>query len=511
MKIANRRGVLKVPSLYGPKVGRPASRGRVLPFSPTDVAGLAIWVRGDGTLWQDTGRITPATANSQPVAVWDDGSGNNRHLINATGTKQPLLMTNQRSGLPAVRFDAVDDYLQNIFTLNQPVTGFCVCRWPIINRYILDGTGTPTGAKGSIGHITTANTVRLHGGTALASPAGITASAWILISWVLNGNSSEVFLNGVSAVAGAAGANVMAGLTLGTNSGFTGASMGSDIGEVLLYSGALSTTDRQSVENHLLAKWMQVKEPYEVPGCQVWLRGDNPMYSDNAGTLPISADGDPVGLWLSKFGTSTFGAAQASTTSPDRRPKLKLNVIQGKNVVRFDGVDDWLQTGANLSSIVSAASGVVYCVFRPNGFNNMNPATETGNALLADGVWCDATTSRMGLTMTGTTPMLHAVNAETGPVDADFARQALSVNTWHMHRWRHVGGVLYSKRSGLPEVSVPSGNWSVANQLRLGANWDGTFPANVDIAEWIGYNVDPSPADLAALDLYLARRYQISW
>lgn len=507
----NRRGVLTLPTLRSP-VGRLMPRGRTLPFSPADIAGLAVWAKADGALWQDTGRTTPATANLQPVAVWDDASGLGRHLTQATGTKQPLYMTNQRATLPAVRFDATDDWLQNIFTLNQPVTGFLVCRFPsTTNRYLLDGTGATAGTKGSVGSFS-AGTARLHGGTALTTPTGWTANAWVVISWVLNGGSSEVYMNGALSVSGAAGANVMAGLTLASNSGLSGGSSGTDYGEVLLYSGALSTTNRQSVENYLLAKWMAPKEPYEVPGCTAWYRGDNPVYSDVGGTVVSSADGDPVALWTSKLGGAPANITQGVTSSPDRRPKFKPGLVNGKNAIRFDGVDDYLGTGTFLSSFITAATGVVYSVFRPNGFTQMG--NEAANSYLADTLWSDVN-AQSGLTMTGTTPLLHAWNSEVGattaPVDVDYARQGVSAGQWYMHRWRHVGGVLTSKRSGAAEVSVASGNWTTTGAFRLGTNYNTAFFANMDLAELFCYNVDPSPADLAALELYLTQRYQLSW
>ena len=42
-------------------------------FVPTDLgATLKIWGRADGTLWQDSARTTPVTANNDPVGAADD-------------------------------------------------------------------------------------------------------------------------------------------------------------------------------------------------------------------------------------------------------------------------------------------------------------------------------------------------------------------------------------------------------------------------------------------------------
>ncbi|HET9006027.1 MAG TPA: hypothetical protein VFQ04_04865 [Actinomycetes bacterium] len=501
-----RRGwVLNAPTRAQP-VGRMQRRGGYA-FSPTEIAGLAAWYRADapGTLWQDSARTTPAAAAADPVGAWDDLSGAGNHVTQATAGKRPTYQTNQRAALPAVRFDATDDFLARAFTLNQPVTCLVACRFPILNRMVLDGT-TP-GARNQFGTFT-ANTARLHAATSLTSSAVMTHGAWVVLSWVLNGATSEIFKNGTSIGTGACGANQPGGLTLGAHGAQNANFMGSEIGEVLIYTGGLSTTDRQTLEQYLASRWMTSKEPIEVAGCTAWFRGDLAnLTTDSAGTIPATAQDDPIGLWATKV--STVHLNQTATSAPDRRPKLQLAAINGKNAVRFDGVDDWLLAGSALSTWLSGTTGVVYCVFKANAFNQMGNESGT-NSYQADGLWTEQG-ARSGVTMTGTTPLLHAYCGETGAAaDIDYNRSPIAAGVWRAHRWRHTGGTLYSRLNGEAEISVASGTTSYTSALRLGVNYNASFFASVDIAEWFSFNVDVSPADMASMELYLSQRYLMS-
>jgi hypothetical protein len=66
-------------------------------------------------LWFDASAIT-GKVNNDPISSWTDLSGNAKHAVQATGSKQPLYQTNVLGypgglTLPAVLFDGVDDFL----------------------------------------------------------------------------------------------------------------------------------------------------------------------------------------------------------------------------------------------------------------------------------------------------------------------------------------------------------------------------------------------------------------
>lgn len=65
------------------------------------------------------------------------------------------------------------------------------------------------------------------------------------------------------------------------------------------------------------------------------------MFQDSAGTTPVTAVGQPVGLLKDKSGRGNH-ASQATST---KRPLLQVDGA-GKYYLQFDGVDDFLITGA---------------------------------------------------------------------------------------------------------------------------------------------------------------------
>lgn len=68
---------------------------------PGTVSGLIAWWKAEDL----------ALSDGDPVTSWADASGNSHTLTQSTSGKKPLYQTNEISGLPAVVFDGIDDYL----------------------------------------------------------------------------------------------------------------------------------------------------------------------------------------------------------------------------------------------------------------------------------------------------------------------------------------------------------------------------------------------------------------
>ena len=64
------------------------------------------------------------------------------------------------------------------------------------------------------------------------------------------------------------------------------------------------------------------------------------MYQDAAGTIPVTAAGQPVGLIRDKSGCGNH----AFQTTSASRPILQRNATTGAYYLKFDGADDFLQT-----------------------------------------------------------------------------------------------------------------------------------------------------------------------
>jgi len=90
--------------------------------------------------------------------------------------------------------------------------------------------------------------------------------------------------------------------------------------------------------------------PALLGGLVAWFAADavGHVWQDQARTVPAVADGDPVGVWddLSSLGSN---AVQATAGF---RPLLRTNLLNGRPVLRFDGLDDYLRTAAWAAALV---------------------------------------------------------------------------------------------------------------------------------------------------------------
>ena len=97
--------------------------------------------------------------------------------------------------------------------------------------------------------------------------------------------------------------------------------------------------------------------PSSIAGLQLWLDASDSstLFTDSAGSTPATADGDPVGRWADKSGNSNH----TLQTDGTKKPLLKVNILNGKSIIRNDGVNDFLKSttgGADSSFTVFATN-----------------------------------------------------------------------------------------------------------------------------------------------------------
>lgn len=207
-------------------------------MQPNDITGLQLWLKADA--------IT-GLSNNAAVSTWNDSSGNGNNAAQATSGDQPSYETNQINGLPAVNFNGSGDFLtvpsltgQTIFVVLNHADGTTFTNY----RRVVDNGDT-------FGYsIFGVNGGSQYNPTAL--PRGITASNF----WVNGTNTlSAAPLSSnkiISAIATSASTNTN---WIGTYTGTGNQTMYGDIAEVLIYNDALSTAQRQAVENYLGTKY----------------------------------------------------------------------------------------------------------------------------------------------------------------------------------------------------------------------------------------------------------------
>lgn len=233
------------------------------PFDPGQLTGLQVWYRASDGLWQESTRATPATANADPVGAWDDLSGNNRHIIQATAGARPTLRTNVVNGQQIVRFDGSNDTLSVVSNLgmgsNIPFSLFIVFKTTTGSSDAgLFGTTTTAGPSGNV------FLINHHAGTNVyfyiddAQPNySLGTSSFFIVGATWDGTTNT---NGIAMYKdGTSQGNTTATLqpSAGTN-GHIGQSttfFNGDMAEIVLYNRVLSTAERQSVERYLGSRY----------------------------------------------------------------------------------------------------------------------------------------------------------------------------------------------------------------------------------------------------------------
>lgn len=227
-------------------------------FTPDKIPGLTVWLMADVGVFQDVAMTIPAVADGSSVQGWQDQSGNSNSPTNAASP--PTLQNGAGdliNGLPVVRFDGINDYLVAAFgaALNQP------------NHIFMSGKQVTWTSNDTIFDAKTGNAARLYQKTLsprIALYAGLaaqpenndyTVATAKLIECLFNGAASSIIVNAGAAAIGNPGASAMDGLTLAAFSSGIAAWGNVDIGEFLVYDGAVSGSDLTNLRAYFTTRW----------------------------------------------------------------------------------------------------------------------------------------------------------------------------------------------------------------------------------------------------------------
>jgi len=231
--------------------------------SPTDITGLVAWYDYSdiATLWKDTARTSPVTADADVIKGVTDKSGVGNHLAEATNG--PTYKTAIQNGKSIARFDGTNDTLE---PAANPSAAAASGTLFYVQKVTSEATAnaSPWGRAGSDAlddhhPFSDANIYDGFGSTARKStgnPPGLTTSFYIgaFVSApsdyrAYKDGGAAYFSTGTNTVGWNASPPRM-GRT-GTGASFTAG----DIAEVLVYNPLLSLTDMNLIGNYLASKW----------------------------------------------------------------------------------------------------------------------------------------------------------------------------------------------------------------------------------------------------------------
>lgn len=204
------------------------------------------------TVTSNDGKVEYAvTADASVVYKWTDQSAGALLPVQATHANKPILKTAVINNQNVLRFDGSNDFLKVATGAisNQPLWG-----WAVVDdndaatRYYLDG-----GAASKVSLFHDGTNLNANAGSSVG--AAHSAGAPHLVTFSVNGASSQVWVDGTSLATGDAGAqNQDSGIAIGAdNAGAT--PLQGDIAEIAFVAGSPSVADLANLRAYIVARY----------------------------------------------------------------------------------------------------------------------------------------------------------------------------------------------------------------------------------------------------------------
>lgn len=248
----------------------------------TPLTPPVLWLKADAEVFTDAG-IT-AAMNGQTVQQWNDQSCNGYNVTQTTVSNRPTWEQYAFNGKPALFFDGnAGNYYLNNLTQNLVSPGAARTVFVVAKKRCLMDDGGALFTFRRTSFMATLEWVKYAGNTYIYSD-GVAGSGvnnatveetldevvannpTVMTYYVPAANANiEFFLNGnqqpVSQAGNVANETGTTGFTVGDREDITSQSWDGWIAEIIVYDRALTTAERQSVENYLQTKYVSAGLP----------------------------------------------------------------------------------------------------------------------------------------------------------------------------------------------------------------------------------------------------------
>ena len=412
-------------------------------------------------------------------SVWEDLSGNGKNVTQATPANQPAIVASGMNGRQVRRFNGTNGRLSNTTAFLLPSAGshsiFIVAS--VIPNGITNTNGIQTilDTNHNVSEGTQIQT-RPDLGANRISFFNITNASFVpsvpqLFSAVLTQSTSTLLaVNGVTYTGGAFTHINKQGIYIGHWANGPARHFAQDIAEILVFPTALSTSDRKAVENYLAKKW----------GI-----GFNPLSLSPA--LWLSDTGSNPAQWDDISGNNRH-ATQATVAN---QPAIIQNGLAGRQVRRFDGINDFLETAAvSISQPYTA-----FAVFQSSTTSSLSVVLRGASGGIASG---------------GINLLIHraAGSAVSGINAGTLYGPFITATSWQIFGTTGSGTNSQVFRDG---TSSTVGNAGTNIITRFGIGIDNGSGAlfNGDIAEILVFPSALSDTDRCEVERYLAQKWNI--
>lgn len=205
--------------------------------------------------WYDPSDASTLTVASNLCSQMTDKSGNGRTLT-AAGSARMSSGTATINGLNVLVGSAATGMASANVTVAQPITVLQVVKLTTLGANTHEPIGS-SGANGFIQYYNGSNGFWAYYAGTVVNSAVSADTATHLLDSIFNGASSALFLDAAQIAVSNPGTQGFSAspIRLGNDDTLTTAGWIGSIGETLMYSSALSTTNRQQAEAYLKAKW----------------------------------------------------------------------------------------------------------------------------------------------------------------------------------------------------------------------------------------------------------------
>jgi hypothetical protein len=310
----------------------------------------------------DTARLLAhCGANNGFVVTWYDQGGASRNLTQATTGNQPQIVSSGAvlllNGKPTVSFTAGKQLIQsanaNGLLFNASFVGSVnTASSGAYPRILSIASGTEFEVRGGVSPTTAQFVITPSGGWSEATNYFVNNTA-VIYTGLNSSPHHSLYKNGRSVAtlirATSAATTPAAPITMGWAT-FVG-----NVSEIMLLQSPLTTTQRRVMEANQGAYYGVTIQESILPDLttpsatfasvyrtDTAFTPDTTLFTDVAGTIPVTAIGDLVACWKSSVGSSMM--TQATST---KRPSIQRR-SDGKYVLRFDGIDDELTNATGL-------------------------------------------------------------------------------------------------------------------------------------------------------------------
>lgn len=295
------------------------------PVDPIARLSPSVWFKADALDLED----------EDPVGVFPDSSGNGNDAAQGAFLAMPTYRSGGPNGMPFVSYDGIDDTL--LFgeeSIAGDMTLVVVARR--VGGFFMSIGGNVGTCLALVGSTVTLRDV-VDNDAASATASGL--DEWCIITAVREGSGVQVLKNGAGIGSGTS-AGTFAFDRLGSRVAFDQFGAG-EMSETLIFRRALSPPEIELVNLELGAKYgitipVPPSDPILALEPTVWLKADSLDLEDE----------DLVDVWPDSSGNGD----DASQGSFIKMPSYLADGINGKPALLFDGVDDLLEMGGDLTS-----------------------------------------------------------------------------------------------------------------------------------------------------------------